>query len=366
MGQLSSIGVLAVLFSLTVSFMSISKLGSENMTTNKVATPRGQDNPNIDVYPQIPVALDPYDHVPTRVRESWGNDCKGKCGGADCATTPHAIRHHTLLTEVLAEWVRISTQEHFTTLLNYGSLIASRFRNATQSQWDTDMDASIWAHDAGRLETFAATYNHKQSKFYLAVNPDWRIKYDIVGDYTGANPHGDRTRFIPQNRHEWSFEQPSARLYHTEMLCYIDLQPMYVPNQGAEEGAVAADSSPEIELDADTKYLTVPRDWIFPLQRCYLNGIKTTCPAKGGALTGLFYGGDKNKPPKDPDHVLDWATGCWKKMVTRRVLCGGHYAISCAECPLGNGKSWCNADCVWCNDQCVSKSDAGADCIYNP
>ena len=31
----------------------------------------------------------------------------------------------------------------------------------------------------------------------------------------------------------------------------------------------------------------------------------------------------------------------------RDVLCGGHRAATCADCPQGNGAAWCNGDCVW-------------------
>lgn len=36
-----------------------------------------------------------------------------------------------------------------------------------------------------------------------------------------------------------------------------------------------------------------------------------------------------------------------------RVLCGGHFASSCAECPRGYGAAWCHGDCVWLNNACV-------------
>ena len=29
------------------------------------------------------------------------------------------------------------------------------------------------------------------------------------------------------------------------------------------------------------------------------------------------------------------------------VNCGGHSASSCANCPQGKGKAWCNGDCTW-------------------
>ena len=37
------------------------------------------------------------------------------------------------------------------------------------------------------------------------------------------------------------------------------------------------------------------------------------------------------------------------------VVCGGHTAARCSDCPMGNGASWCNGDCVWKNKKCVPK-----------
>ena len=36
----------------------------------------------------------------------------------------------------------------------------------------------------------------------------------------------------------------------------------------------------------------------------------------------------------------------------KEVVCGGHKASSCAECPQGNGASWCNGECEWKEDAC--------------
>ena len=38
-----------------------------------------------------------------------------------------------------------------------------------------------------------------------------------------------------------------------------------------------------------------------------------------------------------------------------QVSCGNHQAMSCSECPQGNGESWCNGDCLWDKGTCVSK-----------
>ena len=37
------------------------------------------------------------------------------------------------------------------------------------------------------------------------------------------------------------------------------------------------------------------------------------------------------------------------------VKCGNHRATTCADCPMGNGKAWCNGDCYWVNGQCQSE-----------
>jgi len=39
-----------------------------------------------------------------------------------------------------------------------------------------------------------------------------------------------------------------------------------------------------------------------------------------------------------------------------QVNCGGHKASSCNACPQGNGRWWCNGECVWKNGQCVDKA----------
>ena len=41
------------------------------------------------------------------------------------------------------------------------------------------------------------------------------------------------------------------------------------------------------------------------------------------------------------------------------VSCGGHYATSCHNCPMGSGEYWCHGDCEWdsANHQCVNKGE---------
>lgn len=37
------------------------------------------------------------------------------------------------------------------------------------------------------------------------------------------------------------------------------------------------------------------------------------------------------------------------------VKCGAHRANTCADCPQGNGESWCNSDCEWLFGDCVNR-----------
>ena len=38
-----------------------------------------------------------------------------------------------------------------------------------------------------------------------------------------------------------------------------------------------------------------------------------------------------------------------------KVSCGNHEEDSCADCPQGNGESWCSGDCKWVNGNCLPK-----------
>lgn len=38
------------------------------------------------------------------------------------------------------------------------------------------------------------------------------------------------------------------------------------------------------------------------------------------------------------------------------VLCGGHTASSCSECPQGHGAGWCNGECEWISGNCTRNS----------
>ena len=45
--------------------------------------------------------------------------------------------------------------------------------------------------------------------------------------------------------------------------------------------------------------------------------------------------------------VVVMLTASVGREVTAEVVCGGHNAATCADCPQGNGAAWCNGECRW-------------------
>ena len=66
----------------------------------------------------------------------------------------------------------------------------------------------------------------------------------------------------------------------------------------------------------------------------HLAGVQLQCPETGVSTVGRE--GSQIIPLRAP----------------APVVCGGHTAASCSECPQGHGASWCNGDCEWSNNEC--------------
>ena len=176
----------------------------------------------------------------------------------------------------LEEWLRICRHLNITTVVAFGSLIAALYRNSTIMEWDYDIDMYIWAHDTALVEAFAEKYNQKRQNdtssstpAELVVQPDWRHKYQKEAPYYGgrrfAYEHGVR-----------KFVAPNLRLILSKALI-IDVWPIYdvdgpQQQQQQQEGAVAAhhDAQTLQILKSNYDYAKIPRNWMFPLQPCYL------------------------------------------------------------------------------------------------
>ena len=57
-------------------------------------------------------------------------------------------------------------------------------------------------------------------------------------------------------------------------------------------------------------------------------------------------GGGVDYPP-DPNWKGDGDSDKAEVEDNPGVLCGGHRADTCADCPQGHGAGWCNGDCMW-------------------
>ena len=62
-------------------------------------------------------------------------------------------------------------------------------------------------------------------------------------------------------------------------------------------------------LNAAYLYTSVPRDDIFPLRRCNLEGVDTFCPNKGNNVLKAMFFRDVSRP----NHIFDDTTGCFKR-----------------------------------------------------
>lgn len=297
----------------------------------------------VDKYPEHPTALDPYANVPASVQSNWASDCGGSCGPWwKCATAnKHAVKS---VRESLVEWIRITDALGITTISSYGSLIASLYRNSTMMRWDTDVDILIWAHDTEKLEAYSSEYNKQQERFRLVLQPEWRHKYDM-------NPPEGKRKYHKDDDVDWV--TPNLRLVDKTTNLFIDVWAMYADDYGPEDGASHADNCTTVQLleSSEESYVQAPREWIFPLQSCYLEGIKMACPSRGGLFLTKLYGADVT----EPNHRLDVSTGCWNS--NAGISCGRHNAADCRSCPQGHGAVYCNGDCRWSDtaDECVSK-----------
>ena len=94
----------------------------------------------------------------------------------------------------------------------------------------------------------------------------------------------------------------------------------------------------------------------------------TNCTCLGNmTVSGVYNPLVGNSYCDDETNVLecnfDGGDCCLSNMTSLMyVSCGGHYASSCAECPQGNGASWCNGDCIWANGKCSALNGSCSEC----
>lgn len=105
-------------------------------------------------------------------------------------------------------------------------------------------------------------------------------------------------------------------------------------------------------------------------------------PDEGGLPEGVVAKGEKGSSSRCSDGALSGGKTCsqykWACTSSRypwfkghckktcggcggsKVICGGHSASRCSECPQGNGASWCNGDCTWKRSTCVPKESSSS------
>ena len=108
-----------------------------------------------------------------------------------------------------------------------------------------------------------------------------------------------------------NYVAPHARLIHKATGWHVDVWAMYAGNYSAVDGKAHSETTPTVNfLDIIYDYVTIPRKEIFPLERCYLEGLPTWCPVDGESVLQRTY---RSNNLKESDHVLDNDSGCWVK-----------------------------------------------------
>lgn len=265
--------------------------------------------------------ISPYANVTKDDLKKWGNKCQNKCHYSKCSTARQEI--DKTLKIVLKEWLRLTSGEgelNMCTFNCFGSLISSRFRGNVLMQWDTDFDYLIWAHDTEKIEQFMDEYNNRPNNpFRLTVQPDWRCKFNEFDDenwggrrYYNKNGRQVKTSSLADGFSGVSdYVAPHSRLIHRATNWHVDIWAMYAGNYSATKGKDFAETIQSVNfLDVEYEYVNIPRNEIFPLEECYLEGLKTWCPVDGASVLSRTY---RSRNLQEPDHHLDYDTGCWVK-----------------------------------------------------
>lgn len=251
-----------------------------------------QKNHNTTTYKNQTVS--PYKEVSKEAFKRWGTNCHKKCKAAKCSVS--RVNIETTLKRLLKEWVSLANNIKISTWNWAGTLIESRHRGNALKQWDTDIDMMIWARDTSKIESFMDEYNARPNNpFQIVVQPDWRCPFIKPYQKSGRRYYKNAgVRFVA----------PNARLIERKSMLHVDV--WVLVDAGNGNGKM---------IDRNYNYLQHPLSNIFPLQTCYIEGIKTWCPANGNKITARHYHDDS---VAQPNHELDMETGCWvkKKKIT--------------------------------------------------
>lgn len=249
-----------------------------------------------------------------QTRKHWKPKCDRKCPSYKCELERRRISN--IIKPLIQEWINLTDTGGELNIITFnwaGSSIASTYRNESIMHWDTDVDFMIWAHDTEKIEDFMDKYNQRENnQFKLIIQPDWRCKYNKndKGNRRYYNSFGSSMSTRPKNGIK--FVAPNVRLVDRKTHFHVDVWAMYAGEHSATQGKKFEKTTPTVNfLNYQYEQFQRPIEDIFPLKTCYLEGIRSWCPANAQNILNEEYGSTVSKP----NHVLDEDTGCWVKPV---------------------------------------------------
>jgi hypothetical protein len=182
-------------------------------------------------------------------------------------------RQRKQLSEILS-WDALAEKHRIQYWLSFGTLVGYVQRRGLLPH-DQDIDINILSQDTQILADLAQT--NFSTEYVLIIQPEWKYF-----------PFQNRSYFESEGI---NFIAPNARYIHRESSAHIDIWAAY-ENIPGRENDTAYRKNLLGEYDTQEKYVSLPRDWTFPLQRCHFSSIKVWCPAQPEKLVAYHYGVD--------------------------------------------------------------------------
>ena len=180
-------------------------------------------------------------------------------------------RQRSLL-ELLQAWTQFANQHQIQYWIAYGTLVGYVQRGGLLPH-DYDVDVAILAPETRKLVPLVSS--NLSSEYYLIVHPQW-----------STPSHTNRSHHRAQGI---TFVAPNARFIRRQDGLYVDIW-------GAHEvhpdhlGKTLDQGEELTEYDNHYHWMSLPRNWTFPLEECRFSQITVWCPAQPKKLVNSVYG----------------------------------------------------------------------------
>lgn len=186
--------------------------------------------------------------------------------------TTHDRAQQRILLKTLQAWVQFTTEHHIQYWIAYGSLVGYVQRGGLLPH-DSDVDVVILAQETTKLVPFVT--KNFSAEYYMLVQPLW------------SRPSYNNRSYVRDKG--INFVAPNARFIHRASSIHVDIWAAHEIHPD-RSNATAHQEEGLTEYDIDYDWMTLPRNWTFPLQKCRFSEIPVWCPAQPKKLVTRVYG----------------------------------------------------------------------------